>query len=169
VPVATDTYTGELRAAVFETAGGTIDFYYQVSNTGPGPTGQAQIARLTNFVFSGFMTDASFRTDGGALGTVFTDGSKPPVTADRDASGLVVGFSFQPPDASKIGAGEVSNVVVIQTDATSYEPGWTSVINGGTIDVRTFQPATAVPEPLALFLMGGGLIGLAGLRRLRKK
>jgi hypothetical protein len=168
VPFTAATYDGEVRAAVYENAGGTLDFYYQVSNLGGGV---GQIARVTNFLFSGFDTEVFFRTDGGSVGAGFVDGTKPPATADRNilGPGDVVGFSFNPPDTGKVAPGETSNVLVVRTNATDFELGTTSVINGGTVDVETFQPVTAaIPEPLSVFLIGGTLVGLASLRRFRR-
>lgn len=158
------TTSGTLTSAVFMNPSGTLDFYYQVAND---PGSASAIARQTDTSFFGWDTWTGYRIDGGSLpGGVFVDGTVPPVTADRNAGGAVVGFSFQPPDAAKILAGLTSNVLVISTNAVDYTLGNASIINGGTQTVSAFQP---VPEPGTLALLGAGLIGFAAIRRWRKR
>jgi hypothetical protein len=151
--------SGTLRSAVFMNPSGTLDFYYQVANSGNSATA---IARETNTNFGGWDTWTGYRTDGSSLAGGFVDGTVAPVTADRDGAGLVVGFSFQPPDSAKILAGLTSNVLVISTNATAYTLGNASIIDGGTQTVQAFQP---IPEPATLAMLGAGLIALAAFRR----
>lgn len=156
--------SGTLTSAVFRNPTGTLDFYYQVANDAGSATA---IARETATSFFGWETWTGYRIDGGALpGGHFVDGTVPPVTADRNAAGSVVGFSFQPPDAAKILPGLTSNVLVISTNALDYTLGNASIIDGGTQTVSAFQP---VPEPATLALLGVGLIAFAGIRRWRKQ
>ena len=157
------TDTGTIESAVYRN-GGTLDFYYQVTNDASSATA---LARLTATDFAGFVTDAGYRTDGGTLaGTSFSDGTVAPVTADSNVNGSVIGFSFYPPTTppTEIGPGEESFVLVISTDATSFTLGNASVIDGGTDTVTAFQPSSGVPEPASFGLLGIGLIALTGLR-----
>ena len=170
------TYSGILRAAVYLDAtplvgvcptGGCLDFYYQVVNN---PGSRDAISRESNINFGGFITSASFRIDGGSLvsgSAGFTNGTIPPVTADRDALGNVVGFNFNPPTTAEVLPGTTSNVLVIRTNATAFTSGFSSTIDGSVTTVPTFQPATApgVPEPGSFLLFGSGLIALTFVTR----
>ena len=161
---------GTLYSAVYREAGGTLDFYYQVTNFDTSKCGGAgqipcdPIARETDTTFMGFMTSLGFRLDGGAFGGPFVAGTVRPVTGDRNGVGDVVGFSFNPPDSAKVQAGQASSVLIISTNATNFTSGNASVIDGGTITVASFEPTSAVPEPTTFLLLGGGL-ALLGIRR----
>jgi hypothetical protein len=160
------TTKGSFETAVYKEAGGTLDFYYQIMNNAASKTA---IARETNTDFSqssGVFT--GFRTDGSTLtGTTFVDGTVPPVTADLNGSGNVVGFFFSPPDSSKILPGSTSNVLVISTNATHFTSGNASLIDGGTVTLNAFQPVSTVPEPKALIALVMGLVAMIGVRRFR--
>ena len=166
--------SGTLVSAVFREAGGTLDFYYQVTNNAAAPncgtSGKPPcdpLSRETSTDFLGFVTSTGFRVDGASLaGGIFVDGTVAPVTADRNSVGDVVGFQFNPPDPAKIQPGQVSTVLVISTDATNFTAGNASVIDGGVTTVAAFEPTT-VPEPASLLLLGGGILALGGVRRFR--
>ena len=164
---------GTLYSAVYRESGGTLDFYYQVTNLDRskcGASGQPPcdpIARETDTSFFSFMTSLGFRLDGGSFGGPFVAGTVTPVTGDRNSVGDVVGFSFNPPDARKVQPGQVSAVLIISTNATNFTTGNASVIDGGTITVASFQPTSAVPEPATLLLIGLGLVAVAYRQRSR--
>jgi hypothetical protein len=151
-----------LDTAVFRNPSGTLDFYYQVANDSNSAT---SLARLTATNFSTFATYTGYRTDGATtLGAPFSNGTVPPVSADRNASGTVVGFDFQPPDSAKVAPGQTSEVLVISTDATNFGNGNVSVIDGGAATLPAFQP---IPEPSITVLIAlASILLLISYRRI---
>jgi len=165
------TSSGDLASAVYREAGGTLDFYYQVTDnlTAPncGNVGQpacVSLVRETDTSFMGYLTFVGYRTDGASLPgpAPFVNGTVAPGSADRSLAGDVVGFSFSPP--ATIQPGQSSNVLVISTNATAFAAGNASVIDGGTTTVSSFEPAPAVPEPSPLVLFVGASVMVAALR-----
>ena len=151
----TGSYSGTLISAVYrETASATLDFYYQVvlntTSTNCGGVGQPvcnSIARETNINFKNTFSWTTWAaTRGDAVGP-FSAGTIFPITADRNAAGNIVGFSFSPPDGAKIQPGQTSAILIISTNATgaNYSLGKSSVIDGGVTTVQTFQPGAAGP------------------------
>ena len=146
---ATGTSSGTMISAVFRDAGGTLDFYYQLTNnttsTGCGGANQPgcdSLVRLAGMSFLGFATALGYRTDGSALpGGAFVDGSVVPASGDRDSAGPAVAFSFFPPDSAKVHPGTTSSVLVVSTDATSFAAGFVTVSDGGFATVSSFQPS----------------------------
>lgn len=131
---------------------GCLDFVYMVARTG----GTDPIERITAGSFAGFLLDA---------GVVTSSPGFAPNSVDRSANGTVVGFNYQ--NASNLTDSESTQLLVIQTNATSYVPGLLSVQDQQSANGIGFAPAS-VPEPISVSLLGGGL-ALMGMARWRRK
>lgn len=163
VSVASATFVGFARSAVYRNVAGTLDFYYQFADTG----GLDNIGRLSFSNYDNFTTDVSFITDGALVGGGFLNGLVDPKSVQRGASILfnAVGFNYAPGFV----AGSTSFALLIRTNATNFVPGTFSVIDGSTSTTASFAPAAvaAIPEPetYALFLAGLAAVGFMTRRR----
>jgi hypothetical protein len=128
-------------------AGDDMVFVYQVHITsGDG-------GRVTGGSYAGFNTDVFDNIDG--------VGTTAPVDAARSASGVVVGFDFNP----NLAPGATSYLLIVDTNANTWVAGPMSVIDDNTFTGVGFAPANT-PEPSTLSLLGTGLLAVgAGLRR----
>lgn len=162
-PALLPTWSGTLRTAVVDgpEAGVNLDFYYQFSNDASSTDG---IGRLTGADFNGFTTDV-FQTS--AAFDIFLAGSQAASTAGRGTS-QVVGFNFPEGGTDKIDPGETSWLLIVRTNATSFEPGLVALINGTATNVVGYQPVPE-PETYAMMLAGLGLLGAIARRRRQSK
>jgi len=166
------TLSGNVRAAVYDQGGGVLDFLYQVQNTG-----NVFVLRETDLSFLGIglasnvnpaAVSAFFRTDFGAVGGPFVDGTVAPVSADRLVAGATVGFNFAAPGIG----GTSSEILVVRVTANQVFTGNSAIIDGFSANAQTFSPInlqTVIPEPATLLLLGSGLAGLAGWRKWQAK
>jgi hypothetical protein len=143
--------------------GGLLDFILQTTNS---PSSGDAIGRATLTSFAGFTTDVGTATSAGGL----TGGTAPPVNITRGSSGDVVGFNFSP---GVLSPGTTSEVLVIETNATTFFPGFVSEIDGGVATGPGFSPVSAplidhgFPGLLAVggLLFGAKLFERSGKRR----
>lgn len=151
------TFTANATAWVYSDSANTfcagcLDFVYMVTRTG----GADPIERITAGSFTGYSVDA---------GVVTSSPGFAPLTVDRSANGGVVGFNYQ--NAANLTGTESTQLLVIETDATSFTAGVMSVQDGLAANGVGFQPAST-PEPVSMSLLGGGL-ALVGFARWRRK
>ena len=119
--------------------------------------------RLTVTGFTSWGTDVSYQTPVPALHVA-------PTTNDRDSTGNVMGFSFSNPvfvgpplgtiGNGVLAPGETSALMVIQTNAPSFQPTVANVIDGSVTSLSSYAPAATIPEPATVTL---ALIGGVGL------
>lgn len=159
-------YNGTARAAVYSTATG-LDFYYQFTNNASSQNG---IERFSAFDFTSLGASIVDVYQTGAAFGIFVTGTEASDYADRTLAG-VIGFNFVPNGDSKIQPGTTSFIQIIRTNATNYQPGNFGLLDGIGDNAAGFSPAAAVPEASANFMMlvGLGVIGLIGSRRMKKQ
>ena len=129
---------------------GGLTFTYQLFNNAGSPNSIAQLALQD---FTGFQTDVSYQTP--AAGLIPSNATRP---AAND-----VNFNFDNFGAGPLPPGQNSALLVIQTNATSYQVSHGAIIDSGAIDVSIFGPAVPEPTSLGLVALAGGLV----LRRRR--
>ena len=162
-------------SAVFRNAGGTLDFYYQLSNA-------SSVSSLTGFfsnplTFGGLITSVGYRTDGNSVlpgvfsftgpvievPGVFADGTIGASSAFRSGDGDVVGFNL----AMGLTPGESSYVLVISTDTTSFQDQGMHIA-GTSAEILAYGPQQRSPLPdsgTTLLLLGSTLVPLLLLPR----
>jgi hypothetical protein len=117
---------------------GCLDFIYAVSNTGTDA-----VQALSVSFFTGFLTNVGFANNL-VVGGGFTN-----IVATSIGSNFgVINFQFAP----GVPNGDSTQVLVVETNAQTWDAGSLSIQNAYNTTVPTFQPA--VPEPASLLLLG---------------
>jgi hypothetical protein len=159
IPFSTANYSGTLTSQVISNdpsnpfGPGDLTFTYQLQNAA-GSTDDLDRLTVASFAVGGLLTDASYQTP--TTGVI-------PFTFDRNTSDVVgVSFASSPIGSGLVAPGTSSALLVIQTNATTFQSTSASVIDSLSTSVASFAPL-AVPEPSTLVL--AGLFGFAALRR----
>lgn len=155
---------GNIQNRVVRSVDGTVDFYWRIMPTG----GNDDIEAFRVIGFDGFSLDADWRIDG--------LGSASPDTARYFGAGSgAVNFLFEsdPVGVDVQGAIDDSVFFFLDTDAVNYSlTGQFDLLcaDSGCVSesYATFAPS-AVPLPAAVWLFTSGLLGLAGIGRLKRK
>jgi len=167
VTSATQTFTSTLGASDFSgtvteavyrdsVTGNTMDFVYQFSNN----AGSVKpIEQMSDSSYDSFLTDVQQSVT--AFGA-FTGGGTLSLTVDRSASGGNIAW-----DGTWNG-GTTSAILMVKTNANSFQPGTISFINSGTATLTGFFAPSQVPEPTFYGVLTAGLIGLIWVSRKRK-
>ena len=158
-PLSETRFTGKLREeVVVDNSTGFLDFIYQILSTG----GPDNIGKFTTINYQNVSINA------GTCPTC-TDliGGAPdidPLSIGRSGGvGSTIAFDYGDPNGI-LAPGDETSVLVLKTNSSMFAIGSTSVIDGGTANVATFDPT---PEPMYAGLLLGGLFG-AGLLVARK-
>ena len=138
---------------------GCLDFEIQIDSS----TGTENVGRVTTANFAGFTTDVGYNslftsTDGDNAGSTVQ-----PSSVDRNGTGTTIGFTLGP---TGIGPGNSSDILVIETNATSFTTGGISLIDGATANVAGFAPTAPEASSVTLLLLVLGVGTLLGKRAL---
>jgi hypothetical protein len=164
-PFANAAFTGNIESVVVRrTSDSGLDFYYQL-RLGPTAT---DIRSFTLSPFDPFNVDAFYDssspniTSGPLAGR--PNGTQFPVEVARTIAGVQFDFKTAAIDNSLVTARPNSTWVVLRTNATLFGNGNAALLDSISDNARILAP---IPEPTTL-LFGLGLVGAAGLSRIRK-
>jgi LPXTG-motif cell wall-anchored protein len=160
------TISGEYRAMVYSDPGndfcaGCLDFFVVVESNSSSTDA---IERITLASFGSFLTNVGYSVGKGSLPSGID-----PTTVDRSSNGSVVGFNFS--TLPGVAPGDETEVLEIQTNATSFMKGTLQIIDSSVASVTAFEPCLGtVPEAssISMTLLGGLLLGLGFIGRRRR-
>ncbi len=156
------------------TCSGCLDFAYQVT-LNPGLS--SGIFNLNVGSYVGYSTDVGYISGSGEMGG--GGGIGDPILVNRGPFGGGVQFVFVSRSAgAAIGPGGSSAVLIVATDATTYDNrGFLGIFGGGRGSPASgqisglFEPTfqTSAPEPSTVVLLSLGMAGIVGFSRKRSK
>jgi hypothetical protein len=152
---------GLYNETVYKQANGDLDFVLQVSNTN-ATTEHLLQATMSSFAVAGITSSVAYENITG-LEPLGGPGNSPSTSAVE--VGGVVNFS------TSVASGSTSEAFIIQTNATTFTPGFLSFQDGATFSGVGFAPAalaSAVPETGSL-LCGLAVAAFAGFQLFRRK
>ncbi len=147
--------TGTVRELVVKQPSGTLDFLYQVTVKPSPPNGPAaHMNQIFGSSFAGWTTNVGYITSG--FGPLPAGSIKPKTVSRSAGAGTTIDFIF--PFGHAINAGKTSDIMVVETNSTSFEAGTIHLQNGGS--AGTFPGFAPGPEPSSLVLLATGILGL---------
>jgi hypothetical protein len=151
-------YSGSLTSSVYSNDPGNtfganrLTFTFLLSNNA---NSRDAIERFVANNYRGYQVDAAINSTGGG---------RAPSTADRQVSGISIGFDYT--NTLPISPGTSSTLLVLHTDATQFIPAINSIANTFPATVASLGPAP-IPEPATLSAIA--LSGLALVARRRSR
>jgi len=146
---------------VYKNNAGTLDFLFQGTNISASTTFETVPLRF----YDGFTTDVGTLTNPTALSPAGVAGTIADLNVSRDADGGSVNFNYS---TGGFTPGQISDVLVVATNATTYGLGSIGATDGTTGESPAYGPV-AVPEPSTLVLAGLGGLGMIGYGLRRRK
>lgn len=168
-------FTGEFTQVAYREADSSITLYYQFLNNA---SSDVAISRFSAGNFGGVNIDAYVLASDSTLPQGFSSfGTNAPSEFDRGSAGngLSVGFDYEENANDRLQPGQLSRILVLNTNATTLSAGSVSGLDGGdafgavAYDVTGPFTDIVVPEPGTYALMGAGLIGLVVAHRRRSQ
>ena len=150
-------YSGTLTSAVYTNDPGNsfganrLTFTFLLSNNA---NSRDAIERFVANNYVGLQVDAAVNAAGGG---------RSPSTADRQATGISIGFDYT--NTLPIAPGTSSTLLVLHTNATQFVPVTNSIANTFPAIVASLGPV--VPEPATASMIALGGLGLIARRRSR--
>jgi hypothetical protein len=173
------TFTAQFREAVFKEAGGTLDFYMQITGLPSPPSSPGRITDMFVTGFSGVTMDVGTANNVALLG--HGTGTQDETSVVSDGAGSASHFCAVSGTgcitwlfSTSIPQGGTSFTAVISTNATDFTTGRNDRIGFdttlGDIDgMLAFAPLAPIPEPMSIVLLGTVLASAAFFIRIRRR
>ena len=173
----TGAFGGNVQSNIYSRTGGLLTFEYIFTHDANFDLVRATIGDVftnpwLNTVISDAGADGSGSSSSNASPIVWTDGDPNFLLRDPTISGEGVtiqwrvasgGTTLNDQDGSSTG---LSSKIWFETDAKTYTITNIGLIDSGAIGGTSgFAPGSPIPEPGTIFLLGTGLISIAGLAR----
>lgn len=152
------TLSGTVTTLVYKEAGGTLDFFYQVTSTNANPAIHLSVPGFGNTTTNAYMV-----TDPTILPS--------PASSNLGSVGYTDIYRIDPNVVGADFMGGLANAssywLVVQTNATSYGSSTAFIQDGSQASAASLAPA---PLPSSLALFATGAFGLVGglIRRIRR-